>query len=163
MNVNITIANFISFLNAGYPAWRRAAEVASERDREFLDEAFNDWAQANWELLVERTLCGIGEFLEIYAAGSDYEAQSYSRVFFHDALPTHEIVCQAAEQRVAVDLLSEQAFDPERCSFDRFVCYQESWYANAPPFDHVLLESGNSRFVTPVSAVTFLLRPVGLR
>ena len=87
--------NFRQVLLAGYPAWERSATHALQADRGFLDEAFDDWAQANWELLVERPLCAVSEFLTIYGSGSDYERLRYSRVFFHDAVPTHAIVVKS--------------------------------------------------------------------
>lgn len=79
MQAHDLVMNFRQVLLDGYPAWERAATVALNADRGFLDEAFDDWAQANWELLVERPLCGVGEFLEIYSSGSDYEQQFFSR------------------------------------------------------------------------------------
>lgn len=46
-----------------------------------FEEYFDDWAQANWELLVERVVCSNNESLVIYGSGSDYEAAAHSRVF----------------------------------------------------------------------------------
>lgn len=158
MDVTETILNFRIFLNAGYPSWRRSAEISLVHDRGYLDEAFYDWAQANWELLVERPLCKTGEFLKVYAAGSDYEAQLYSRVFFHNATPTHEIGCESS-RRVVVDLLSGNDFDPGACQFDRLVARKDSWFEDEPPFDHVLLVDGSTQYMASIVEVAFTKRP----
>ena len=158
MDVTETILNFRDLLNAGYPSWRRSAEVSLIHDRGYLDEAFYDWAQANWELLVERSLCTTGEFLEIYAAGSDYETQIYSRVFFHNATPTHEIGCESP-RRVVVDLLSGNEFDPGACRFDRLVARKDSWFEDEPPFDQVLLLDGSTQYMASIVEVAFTKRP----
>lgn len=159
MDVTETLLNFRDLLIAGYSSWRRSADLSLVHDRGYLDEAFYDWAQANWELLVERPLCATGEFLEIYASGSDYEAQLYSRVFFHHATPTHEISCES--QKIAViDLLSGSEFDPRDCIFDRFVARKDSWFEEKPPFDHVLLVSGTAQYLASLSDVVFVKRPI---
>lgn len=163
MDVNDAVLNFQAFLNAGYTAWHRSALVCLEKDRGFLDEAFFDWAQANWELIVERALCKTGEYLEIYAAGSDYETQIYSRVFFHHAKPTHEVFCESAAGTVVIDILSEREFRPDACSFDRFVSTKDTWYEDEPPFDHVLLEDGDTQYLAPVSFLKFRVRPIRTR
>lgn len=160
MDVTHAVLNFRDHLNAGYASWLGSAQACLERDRGFLDEAFYDWAQANWELLVERPLCATGEFLEIYGAGSDYEAELYSRVFFHGAKPTHEIFCEAAHGDAVVDVLSGRSFNPSLCSFDRFVAKVDTWYDDEPPFDYVLLSVGTTEHMAPVTAIRFALRAV---
>ena len=145
--------NFREILIAGYTSWKRAADHALDADRGFLDEAFDDWAQANWELLVERPLCNVAEFLEIYGSGSDYETQRYSRVFFHDAIPTHAIVVRAAVP--VLDILSNTAIDVSEWAFDRLVARVGDWFENRPPFDHVLVERGPTAALIALSTVRF--------
>lgn len=163
MDVTETVLNFRAFLNAGYDAWLRSAQVTLTRDRGFLDESFYDWAQANWELLVERSICPTDEYLNIYGAGSDYEMQLHSRVFFRDAKPTHEIACESADDITVIDLLSGKEFNPTSCSFDRFVTRKDSWYQDEPQFDCVLLDSGSSQFMATATAVKFVLQPIAPR
>jgi len=163
MNLNDTVLNFRAFLSAGFATWHRSAVVALDKDRGFLDEAFYDWAQANWELIVERALCDRNEFLDIYAAGSDYECQLYSRVFFHDAMPTHEVFCEPADGTTVVDILTGKTFQPSACRFDRFVAKVDGWYEDQPPFDHVLLEDEDMQYLAAASAVTFGLRTIAAR
>jgi hypothetical protein len=146
--------NFRQFLCLGHSAWNRASTIALNADRGFLDEAFDDWAQANWELLVERPLCGVGEFLEIYGSGSDYETQAYSRVFFHDATPTHSIVVRPSGA-APIDLLSDAALDLHAWTFERLVARVEGWFQDQPPFDHVLVTQGEKRALLALSSVRF--------
>jgi len=146
--------NFRQVLLAGYPAWERSATQALHMDRGFLDEAFDDWAQANWELLVERPLCAVGEFLTIYGSGSDYEQQLYSRVFFHNAAPTHAIVVKSTNPP-AIDLLKNVAIDLAGCTFERLVARADSWFEDRPPFDHVVVVRAGKPALLPLTSVRF--------
>ena len=163
MDVTETILNFKAFLVAGYANWLRSAQAAVARNNGFIDEAFCDWAQANWELLVERALCGTGQYLDIYASGSDYEMQLHSRVFFREAKPTHAIRCELMAGASAIDLLSDREIQPSTCSFDRFVARNGTWYEDEPPFDYVMLDSDDTQHVLPVSSVRFVLQEHGTR
>ena len=158
MDAHEAVTNFRDFLATGHAAWIRAEKVALEADRGFLDEAFGDWAQANWELLVERPLLGSAQYLEIYGSGSDYEAQLYSRVFFHDAKFTHKIICVPARDQPTKDLLSRDPVDFTKWEFDRLVAHVGDWYDDVPPFDHVLLHRAPAdTALVPIAAVQFLL------
>ncbi|HEY5956510.1 MAG TPA: hypothetical protein VIV60_08160 [Polyangiaceae bacterium] len=158
MNAHQAVMNFRDFLCAAYQTWFKSAQFPPlPGTSDFLD-AFDDWAQANWELLVERHLCRHRDFLVIYGAGSDYEEDRHSRVFFHDALPTQEVVCQASGTVAPVDILTDTQVNVTICQFDRFVSLDGSWYASTPPFDHVLLKHGTTEYVVPIAAVQFVLR-----
>ena len=156
------LLNFRIFLSDAYPRWLAAASVAGEIDDVALEAMFDDWAQANWELLVERTLCKPGQFLELYGSGSDYEEAQYSRVFFRDASPTHDVLCEPASA-APTDQLSGFAVELTGAVFDRVVARSGSWYANLPPFDHVLLQRGEQTLLVRVDEVSFALRERGLR
>jgi len=163
MDVTETILNFQAFLGAGYDNWHKSAQAGLARDNGFVDEAFCDWCQANWELLVERAICRPGQYLEVYASGSDYELQLHSRVFFHEATPTHEIRCELMAGTSGLDALSASEIEPFACSFDRFVTRDGTWFVDEPPFDHVLLENGDNQHMLPVSSVRFVLQEIGTR
>jgi hypothetical protein len=146
MTPNLALQNFRAFLCAAYPQWKAvAAQVLATETGTDLDDAFCDWAQANWELLVERPLCEAPNLLNIYSAGSDYEDAAHSRVFFHAELPTHDIVCVMKGQTV-IDHLTGSPVDLSGFLFDKFVARVDTWYEDVPPFDHVLLYRGG---VTP--------------
>jgi hypothetical protein len=159
VDAHALIMNFRDFLLVAHPAWARSAEVALSRDRGFLDEAFDDWAQANWELLVERALCGPNEFLEVYGSGSDFEQQMHSRVFFQDAHATHAIRFNSRGQAI-VDLLSGETIDLAEFRFEGFVAQAATWFEPRPPFDHVLASRRSTQALVPLSRVTFVCEKV---
>ena len=149
MDANATISNFRDAILVSFDNWQIAMNALSETDQAVLSESFGDLAQVHWELFVEQILCQPNQFLEIYGSGSDLESAAHSRVFFHDATPTHEIVCRArCKQR---DFLSGNDIDVNQWHFDRFVSFENNWYAESPPFDHLLLSNGTSGDVAVVS------------
>ncbi|KZW99476.1 hypothetical protein JL49_17130 [Pseudoalteromonas luteoviolacea] len=147
MNVELltpAMENFRNQLVAGFEmikfAYERYAKEAENRSDDFavsFDDFFHDWAQSNWELLVERVICNPNESLIIYGTGSDYEADKHSRVFFHNAVPTHEIICVAKTQ--AIDWISGRVVDLSKFEFDGFVSTSGEWFDVSAPFEHVLL------------------------
>jgi hypothetical protein len=159
MDAHALLINFRNFLVVAYPAWAHSAEIALGRVRGFLDEAFYDWAQANWELLVERALCDTDEFLEVYGSGSDFEQQMHSRVFFHDAHATHAIRLRSRGQPI-VDLLSGDTIDLVDFEFEGFVAQAATWFEPRPPFDHVLASHRSRQALVPLSDVSFVCETV---
>jgi len=162
MDADIAVRNFQLALVAGYATWRRVADATVIRERVELADAFGDWAQALWELLVERPGLDTGEYLDLYRSGSDYEQERYSRVFFHDALPTHEVFVQTRDESSVVDILSGQEISLSSTKFDGFVARTGQWYDEAPPFDHVLLVDGKEHTQRLVAAehVCFSIRRI---
>jgi hypothetical protein len=133
------IREFSKFLSGAYNFWRAGAGLVLDADKGYLDESFNDWAQANWELLVERPLLGTQEYLEIYSSGSDYEMDIHSRVFFHDAVATHHVAIAPEQGGDLTDVLNGRNIIPTDFRFERFVAMKDDFYEDIPPFDHVLL------------------------
>lgn len=140
--LNSCIDNFISMLNLNFDLVNKsykAHKVECEKSDSFLvpfSDFFDDWAQANWELLVERVVCAPNESLVIYGSGSDYEAAAHSRVFFQKAQATHEIVCNSSR---AIDWISEKEIDLSKFEFEDFVSVSGEWFDVSPPFDHIHL------------------------
>ena len=122
------------------------------------DGYFYDWAQASWELLVERIVCSPNESFVIYGSGSDYEADIHSRVFFHKAEATHEIICLS--KSTAIDSISGAEVDLTMFDFDAFVSINEEWFDISPPFNHILLtekgavEADYVQVVVPIDQVS---------
>ncbi|MBU0913480.1 MAG: hypothetical protein KKF22_13175 [Gammaproteobacteria bacterium] len=169
--LNSCIANFISFLNANYQLVTQSYEMHkfhAEQEKLLLvsfEEYFDDWAQANWELLVERVVCSTNESFVIYGSGSDYEAAAHSRVFFHNVKPTHKIVCFA--KSTVMDRLSKTEVDLTKFDFDAFVTSDGKWFNVSPPFDHVLLTEkavvGNyQQIVIPIEQINFGVQKIGI-
>ena len=155
MTPNVALQNFRAFLCAAYPQWK---VVATEAGTD-LDDAFCDWAQANWELLVERPLCEAPSLLNLYSAESDYENAAHSRVFFQAGLPTHEIVC-VMNGRAVIDHLTGSPVDLSGFSFDKFVARVGSWLEAVPPFDHVLLNRGDNQLLVEHQEIGFALQRI---
>lgn len=170
--LNSCIANFISYLNINYQLVNQSYEMHkfyAEHEKLFLvsfEEYFDDWAQANWELLVERVVCSTNESFVIYGSGSDYEAAAHSRVFFHNIEATHKIICIA--KSTVVDRLSKSEVDLTKFDFEAFVTFDGRWFNMAPPFDHVLLTEqgaiGGSyqQIVIPVEQINFGVQKIGI-
>ncbi|MFM2602022.1 hypothetical protein [Vibrio diabolicus] len=139
--LNSCINSFISLLNQNFEMVVEsysAHKLKSEKHGYVLvsfDDYFGDWAQANWELLVERVICSPNESLVIYGSGSDYEAAAHSRVFFQEAKATHEIICNSS---YAIDWISKSEVDLSKFDFESFVSRSGEWFDVCPPFDHVL-------------------------
>lgn len=133
------IREFSTFLSDAYSFWRAGAGLVLDADKGYLDESFNDWAQANWELLVERPLLGTQEYIEIYGSGSDYEMDIHSRVFFHDAVATHHVAIAPEQGGYLPDALNDRRIVSANFRFERFVAMKDGFYDDTPPFDHVLL------------------------
>jgi hypothetical protein len=154
---------FAQFLNA---SWDAASAVAPMEQVE-LAEFLSDWAQANWELLVEtpfRELVGFGEaYLEPYGEGADCNDAS-SRVWNPGALATHRVVCQAGEGATMLDLLTSQSVDAIEIPmvFDHFAIKSErGWHEQAPPFDCVLGYQDDQDVLIRLDQVSFVAERIG--
>ncbi len=148
------VLDFRSFLSA---SWVVVMKYTEARNDESL---ILDWMQANWEILVETTLCTQpNEYLEVYGDGADCNGDS-SRVWMPKALPTHRIVCLPSQEFEVVDEISKSQLDPGNKTFNRFVSWNQFQYQDCPPFDFALLEDVNNIYIVPVSSITFHLKAV---
>ncbi len=167
--LNKSIENFRQQLNSGFAhlkeAYKYYASDNNVRKDYFIvdfDDFYHDWAQSNWELMVERIVCGVQESLVIYGSGSDYEAASYSRVFFHSLQPSHEVICEPVNK--AIDSFTNEEIDLSLYSFEGFVCLDNGRYDTSPPFNFVLLHErgvyggGYRQVVIPLEQVIFKIK-----
>jgi hypothetical protein len=155
---------FAQFLDAG---WDAASAVATPMEQVESIEFMSDWAQANWELLVEtpfREFVGFGSaYLEPYGEGADCNDAS-SRVWNPGALPTHRVVCRAGEGATMLDLLTGQAVDATEMPvvFDHFAIKSErGWHEQAPPFDCVLGYQNDQEVLIRLDQVWFVAERIG--
>ncbi len=122
-----------------------------------------DWAQANWEAIVEAAVSTGQVFVEPYGDGADCNAVG-SRVWMPGVRSTHAVSCYPVVGRRAVDRLmgEEITFPDGGLLVDRFACpTEEGWYSERPPFDHVLTRSAGEReALFRLSEVGFTLRSV---
>ena len=149
--VNDIVIKFQNFLLAGWEAFEVFNEYFSDDEKE---EKVNDWLQANWELLVESTLCGVNEYLEVYGYGADCNGAS-SRITFPDKLATHRIVCNAQSGNLIRDVISGEMKKIQNMSFESFMKWDESYYQILPPFNHVLLSNDTENNLVNVKDVYF--------
>lgn len=157
-SLDVVMRQFAQFLNA---SWDAASAVASMMEQVERTEFMSDWAQANWELLVEtpfRELSGFGEgYLEPYEEGADCNDAS-SRVWRPDTLATHRVVCRVAEGVLVLDLLTGRSVDTTEVPvvFDHFAIKSKlGWYKQAPPFDCVLGYQDDQEVLIRIDQISF--------
>jgi hypothetical protein len=155
---------FATFLSRN---WVPVKEVAAALEDVEADEFMSDWAQANWELLVEtafRELAGFGgAFLEPYGEGADCNDAS-SRVWMPSATPTHQLVCRSRDGIGMHDLLTGKWIEPANAHvlFDHFAARSEhGWHEPAPPFDCVLGFMDNQEVLVSVDQLSFAAEEIG--
>jgi hypothetical protein len=157
------IRRFARFLDA---SWNSAWSAATPMEDIDPADLMADWAQANWELLVEtplRETAGFGEaYLEPYGEGAECNGAS-SRVWRPQALPTHRVVCRGRETAATMDLLTSRNVDATShpIVFDHFASLSKrGWHEEAPPFDCVLGYHGNQEILVRVDAILFDLERI---
>jgi hypothetical protein len=131
------------------------------------DEHFNDfrinWLQGNWELTVEQSLLKGPHFLEIYGEGADFGTAS-SRVFCPEASPTHRIICHVKLENILLNTNVDAAVEQDETNkilFDSFVkITDEGWYKEAPDFDCVLADYGNTQIIFKFTDAEYSLEEI---
>jgi hypothetical protein len=150
-NVDVTVRGFADYLSL---AWAPAQTLLTG-DRDATD----DWLQANWEFLVERTVVA-GGFLLPYGDGADCYGES-NRVYQPAAIPSHAIVCQPVGPEVK-DVLTNQAIRfPANglILIDLVGPLDGGAYSLAPPFNHARVgDSIGNWFVVSLSNIEFSVR-----
>lgn len=161
--LNDMMRRFAHFLSA---SWNAASAAATQMAEVEPSEFMSDWAQANWEILVEtpfRELVGFGEaYLEPYGEGADCNAGS-SRVWNPDALATHRLACRAIDGVPMFDLLTGRSVDATEIPvlFDHFAIKSErGWHEQVPPFDCILAHQNRQEVLFRLDEVYFALERV---
>jgi hypothetical protein len=134
MNINEAIRIFANFLNDSFTVVK---PLLTDREYTNNESSVDDWLQANWELLVERKVLRINEYLDVYGAGADFYGGS-SRITDHNALPTYTILVSKISQR-SIDVLNNTQIEIDEFIFERIVGFKEGFYSDTPPFDYVLV------------------------
>lgn len=73
MNIGKAMRLFVNYLNA---TWNIVEPLILNRDYTSDENSRSDWIQANWELLVERKVLPLNDYLEVYGAGADFNGKS---------------------------------------------------------------------------------------
>lgn len=83
---------FVAVLRSG---WLQVERTWSDRADLERGQLMSDWAQANWETIVEARLSTTRPvYLDVYGDGADCNPMG-SRVSLPDAVPTHELRCHS--------------------------------------------------------------------
>lgn len=158
-----TVRRFAQFLNA---SWEMANATVATPNNDKATNLVSDWAQANWEILVEAPLRKTSNFrqayLEPYGDGADCNDSS-SRVWNPHALPTHRIVCRGLNKPLILDLLSGRTIDTTRdpVIFDHFATKSaRNWHEETPPFDCVLGYQADREVLLRLNDVSFIAEAV---
>lgn len=161
--INSVIENFRQALISGVDQVENSYEIY-QREANYAvsyDDYFDDWAQCLWELLVERTICSPLERITVYGAGSDYNPNQYSHVFFQEVEESHEIICRVKKGLTAVDVITGKNVELEEYQFMRFSAFDGTWFKLSRPFDHVQLDERNAfdghyqQILIPLNLVEF--------
>lgn len=157
MNTDQVIRTFQKFLNT---SWESIESILSNSSDE-RETTLADWFQANWECLVETSLCHEAEcFLEIYGDGAECNGNS-SRVWNPNILPTHEIYCHTNAHQTIIDILSnKEVTHIEQFSFSQFLSWNGKHYGSSAPFDYALLENDKNEIIIEVKHIIFDLRKI---
>jgi len=155
MNIDSAIRIFADFLNL---TWITVDPLTSGRDYTSDESSKSDWVQANWELLVERKVLPLNNYLDVYGEGADFNGSS-SRITDVDSYPTFS-VCVIVDN--ADDVLNNQGIYNSKYFFDRFVGFVNGFYVDSSPFEYVLIhdDSTGMERVFFISDVKFELQEI---
>jgi hypothetical protein len=133
MDINKAIRIFSDFLNK---SWDTVVPLLSDRSYTTDESSKSDWLQSNWEILVERKVLRLNEYLEIYGDGADFNGES-SRITDIESFATHSIKVLVDKQK---DILNNSAVQGSEYTFERLVGFKAGFYIDMPPFDFVLVQ-----------------------
>ena len=136
MHIDKAIKGFVDFLNS---SWLVVYPLLVKRNYTSNEESINDWLQANWELLVERKVLNINEYLEVYGDGADYHGAS-SRITDIEALTTFRVIVNPKKNiNIIHDILNDEYVKIENVTFSKIVGFEKGFYLIEPEFKYVLI------------------------
>lgn len=155
MDIDKAIRIFSDYLNK---SWEVVTPLLLDRSYTTDDGSKGDWLQCSWELLVERKVMKINEYLEIYGEGADFHGES-SRITDEDMLPTHSVSIIVKDGK---DILNSFQIKNSKFNFDRLVGFSEKYYTDFAPFNFVLIrdESVGVERVFSISDIKFELKMI---
>ena len=126
------LRTFLGVLRSSWPGVKRCLIDSAGWDQSVV----YDWAQANWEMIVEAGLSRDGPItLDVYGPGADCNGGS-SRVWRPEAEPSHLVVCRPARNCAPADALTgkDVMFPSSGLPLEEFVTMTaEGRYAAMPP------------------------------
>lgn len=139
MDIDKAIRIFSEFLNS---CWKNVLPSLENRTYTTNESSINDWLQANWELLVERKVLPLNEYLEIYGEGADFNGRS-SRITDIQSIPQYSIKVISCCSDL-VDLLNNTEVGNSELTFEKLVGFENGFYIDNPPFNYVLTQDESS-------------------
>lgn len=141
MTADLAIRDFATFLNASFSS---VYNLLIGRSYTTDESSINDWLQANWEILIEFKILNVGEYMEIYGEGADFNGGS-SRITTPDALPTHKIIVQAKPNKSALDFLNDEILSEINADFSKLTGFKDGFYCVDGEFNYVLVTDNISK------------------
>lgn len=133
MDIDKAIRVFSDFLNK---SWGVIIPLLSDRSYTTDESSKSDWLQSNWEILVERKVLQLNEYLEVYGEGADFNGES-SRITDIESFPTHSVKVLVNNEK---DVLNNSEVESSEYTFERLVGFRDGFYTDIPPFDFVLVQ-----------------------
>ncbi len=133
MDIDKAIRLFSDFLNKSFDV---IFPLLSDRSYTTNECSTNDWIQSNWEMLVERKVLHLNEYLEVYGEGADFNGKS-SRITDIYSFPTHSVKVLVNNEK---DVLNNSEVEKSEYTFERLVGFKNGFYIDMPPFDFVLVQ-----------------------
>ena len=136
VNLNTAIKSFAQFINK---SWDTILPLLENRSYTSDESSIYDWLQANWEILVERKVLAINQYLDVYGQGADFNGSS-SRITVPNAMPNFSIKIKGGSDSKVYDLLNDEKVSLNEAVFLELVSFKDGFYRKEPQFDYVLLE-----------------------
>ena len=136
MNLDTAIRHFAKFIN---DSWEAAIPLLEGRDYTTDETSIADWLQSNWEILVERKVLKLNQYLDVYGEGADFNGSS-SRVTDMGSLPNYAIKVKSRLDKKILDFLNNKKILINNNNFVEFVSFKNGFYQKRPKFNYVLLE-----------------------
>lgn len=136
MDLNMAIRYFAKFINE---SWDSVIPLLENRSYATNESSIADWLQANWEILVERKVLKVNQYLDVYAEGADLNGSS-SRITDLDALPNYIVKVQSRLGGEILDFLNNDKILITDADFLELVSFKDGFYRKEPKFEFVLLQ-----------------------
>ncbi len=140
MTTDNAIRIFSHFLNS---SWTIVNQLLIDRDYTSNEDVLNDWLQSNWELLVERKILKLNDYLEVYGDGADFNGAS-SRITDPNAVANFKINVISKNNKPVHDVLNDEEVALVNTDFNKLIGFKNSFYVMEPDFNFVLLDDKNT-------------------
>lgn len=134
MMIDKAIRVFATFMNN---SWVEVNQLLVDRDYTSNESSVSDWLQSNWELLIERKVLKINNYLEVYGDGADFNGAS-SRITDPNSTANFRIKIKPKIGNRVFDILNEEEIMPSDLIFDRLVGFRDGFYVLEPEFNFAL-------------------------